>query len=307
MRSNESMYPGASARVCRRAWARRRVSVAAAMAMALMAGGRSAAAQAGAAPRHTVLAPGLHLFSAAHGNLVVRIGAKESFVAGAQRPELVSAARALLAAQHAPPVRFALAMVSDDATSEGDGGWGAGGAISLAHELARARMMRAGAEALPSMGFSEVVQLGLSGDEAHVVHQPAGYSDADVIVHLEREGVLMLGADFASDGYPDLDLAAGGSFDGLVKTIDTFTRNFGQTRAQFVPMRGAATNGAVLREYRDMLVAVRDRVAKLVAGGATEHDVIAAKPTGAFDARWGHGPVSGERFAAMTFRSLARR
>jgi len=168
-------------------------------------------------------------------------------------------------------------------------------------------MMRAGAEALPSMGFSEVVQLGLSGDEAHVVHQPAGYSDADVIVHLEREGVLMLGADFASDGYPDLDLAAGGSFDGLVKTIDTFTRNFGQTRAQFVPMRGAATNGAVLREYRDMLVAVRDRVAKLVAGGATERDVIAAKPTAAFDARWGHGPVSGDRFAAMTFRSLARR
>jgi hypothetical protein len=168
-------------------------------------------------------------------------------------------------------------------------------------------MMRAGVDALPSMGFSEVVQLGLSGDEAHVVHQPAGYSDADVIVHLEREGVLLLGADFASDGYPDLDLAAGGSFDGLVKTIDTFTRNFGQTKAQFVPIRGAATNGTALREYRDMLVAVRDRVAKLVAGGATERDVVAAKPTAAYDARWGRGPVSGDRFAAMTFRSLARR
>ena len=86
------------------------------MAMALVAGGRSAAAQAGTAPRHTVLGPGLHLLSVAHGNLVVRIGAKESFVAGAQRPELVAAARALLASQHAPPVRFALAMASEDAT-----------------------------------------------------------------------------------------------------------------------------------------------------------------------------------------------
>ena len=132
--------------------------------------------------------PGLHLLSVPRGNLLVRIGAKESFVAGAQRPELVAAARALLASQHAPPVRFALAMASDDAAREGDGGWSAAGAISLAHELARGRMMRARVATLPSMGFSEVVQLGLSGDEAHVVHQPAGYSDADVIVHLEARG-----------------------------------------------------------------------------------------------------------------------
>jgi cyclase len=305
MRSNEAMYPRAGARIYRCAWARRSAMVL--VSMALLAGGQSAAAQAGGAPRHTLIGPGLHLFSVARGNLVVRIGAKESFVAGAQRPELVAAARALLASEHAPPVRFALAMASEDATREGDGGWSASGAVSLAHELARARMMRAGVPALPSMGFSEVVQLGLSGDEAHVVHQPAGYSDADVIVHLEAEGVLMLGADYASDGYPDLDLSAGGSFDGLVKTIDTFTRNFGQTRAQFVPLRGAATNGVALREYRDMLVAVRDRVAKLVAGGATERDVVAAKPTAPFDARWGRGPVSGDHFAALAFRSLARR
>jgi hypothetical protein len=305
MRSNEAMDSRAGARLYWGAWMRRSAFVV--VSMALLAGGRGASAQAGTAPRHTVIGPGLHLLSVARGNLVVRIGAKESFVAGAQRPELVAAARALLAAQHAPPVRFALAMASEGATREGDGGWSASGAVSLAHELARARMMRDGVAALPSMGFSEVVQLGLSGDEAHVVHQPSGYSDADVIVHLEREGVLMLGADFASDGYPELDLAAGGSFDGLVKTIDTFTRNFGQTRAQFVPMRGAVTNGAALRDYRDMLVAVRDRVAKLVAGGATERDVVAAKPTAAFDARWGHGLVSGDRFAAMAFQSLARR
>jgi hypothetical protein len=219
----------------RRAPARRSVYVLAAL--ALITGGPSAGAQAATAPRHTLMGPGLHLLSVARGNLLVRIGAKESFVAGAQRPELVAAARALLASEHAPPVRFALAMASEDAT---------------------------------------------------------------------REGVLMLGADFASDGYPDLDVAAGGSFDGLVKTIDTFTRNFGATNVQFVPMRGPATNGAALRAYRDMLVAVRDRVAKLVAGGASERDVVAAKPTAAFDARWGHGPVSGDQFAAMAFRSLAR-
>jgi len=135
--------------MCRRAVARRSLCVL--VSMALLVAGRSAAAQAGSAPRHTVIGPGLHLLSVPRGNLLVRIGARESFVAGAQRPELVAAARALLASQHAPPVRFALAMASDDAAREGDGGWSAAGAISLAHELARGRMMRARVATLPSM------------------------------------------------------------------------------------------------------------------------------------------------------------
>ena len=39
--------------------------------------------------------------------------------------------------------------------------------------------------------------------------------------------------------------------------------------------------------YRNMLVTVRDRVAKLVAEGKTLEQVIAAHPTAEFDATWG--------------------
>jgi hypothetical protein len=168
-------------------------------------------------------------------------------------------------------------------------------------------MATASGAPLPTMGFSEVVQLGLSGEEAHVVHQPAGYSGADVIVHLERGGIFVTGSDFTSNGYPDLDLDAGGSFKGMIRTVSTFVDHFGGTQIRFVPIRGPVTGGAELRAYRDMLVGVRDRVSKLIAGGAKERDVIAAKPTAAFDAKWGHGPVSGDRFAATVFCSLSAR
>jgi len=273
-----------------------------------MLAARVASAQANSpAPAHSVIVPGVHLISNDRGNLVVRIGAKESFVAGAQRPELVAAARTLLTAQHAPAVRFAVALAAEDAAQHGDGGWGATGAVSVAHEVERGRMAEARTTALPSIGFSEVVQLALSGDEAHVVHQPAGYSNGDAIVHLERSGVLLLGADYASNGYPDLDLKGGGSLAGTIQTIDTFLKAFGSTSMRFVPIRGPVTGAAELRAYRDMLAGVRDRVLTLVSGGATERDVVAAKPTAAFDARWGRGPVSGDRFAALAFHSLSGR
>jgi hypothetical protein len=277
-------------------------------AVLMLLGSREAGGQsASGAPADSVIGPGLHVVSNQRGTLLVRIGARESFVAGAQRPELVAAARALIARLHAPAVRFGVALAAEDAARFGDGGWGASGAVTLAHEIARAHMGSTPGAPLPTMGYSEVVQVGLSGEEAHVVHQPAGYSGADAIVHLEREGVFITGADFTSNGYPDIDLANGGSLAGMIQTVSTVVDHFGGTRMLFVPIRGPVANGAELRAYRDMLVSVRDRVAQLIAGGANERAVVTAKPTAAFDARWGHGPVSADRFATTVFHSLAGR
>ena len=284
-----------------------RIHLVLALAIGALLAPRLALAQKAVAPIHTVIGPGLHLLSDANGTLLVRVGAKESFVVGAQRPALVAAARTLLASLHAPKVRFAVALAASDAVKDGDGGWGSAGAVTFAHEGLRGAIANAPSSPLPTVGFSEVIQIELSGDEAHVVHQPAGYSSSDAIVHLEREGVLLMGGDYTSNGYPELFLRAGGTLNGMIQTVDTFVRNFGATNMQFVPIRGPATNGAALREYHDMLVAVRDRVQRLIAAGGTEQSIVAAKPTASFDAKWGHGPVTGDQFAAAAFHSLSGR
>ena len=38
-------------------------------------------------------------------------------------------------------------------------------------------------------------------EDAHVVKQPDGVTDADIVVHFEHAGVLYLGS-FTSDGFP---------------------------------------------------------------------------------------------------------
>jgi len=257
------------------------------------------------------------LFSNAHNNLLVQREPRATFVAGVQDPALVARARDWLSAQHAPPVRWVLAAAGDSAAEYGDGGWGATGATVVAYEGIRGRMMgmrqpnrpASAPNAVPSLGFSEVVQLSLGDDEAHAVHQKeAGYGKSDVTVHIEGADVLYLGNVFTSDGYPDIDLASGGSIDGLIRTVDWFVTNFGDaSRVRYVPGRGAVADAHALHEYRDMLTSVRDAVRPLVAAGKSDAEIVAARPTSAFDARWGHGRILPARFVTLVAQSLRRR
>jgi hypothetical protein len=48
------------------------------------------------------------------------------------------------------------------------------------------------------------------------------------------------------------------------------------------------SNRAELSAFRDMLVATRDNVARLKQQGRSLDETIAAKPTAAFDAKWGN-------------------
>ncbi len=158
------------------------------------------------------------------------------------------------------------------------------------------------------MGFSEVLQLATDGDEIHAVHQPAGFSDADVSVHFEQRRLLYLGNLFTTDGYPALDLAHGGSLAGLITTAERFLAMFGarpEVIALVVPGRGPVAHLEDVRTFHDMLVGVRDRIAPQVRAGTALAAVLASGPTRGFDEQWGRGPVTPEQFVTLVYRSLA--
>ena len=50
---------------------------------------------------------------------------------------------------------------------------------------------------------------------------------------------------------------------------------------------GPLGNKAELQAYHDMLVTVRDRVAKLVKSGKSQDEVVAARPTKEFEEKYG--------------------
>jgi hypothetical protein len=143
----------------------------------------------------------------------------------------------------------------------------------------------------------------INGESIHVVHQRPGYSNADAIVHFHVANLIYLGEVFPGDGYPLIDPAQGGTLDGLVNTLDGWT----DSAFHIVPARGKVTNGASVKDFRDMIVTVRDRVKRMIDGGRTESQVLLEHPTANFDTRWGHGRVSSDQFVRGIYSALKSR
>src|SRR5271156_3725975 len=70
------------------------------------------------------------------------------------------------------------------------------------------------------------------------------------------------------------------------------------------------SNRAELKEFRDMLVTVRDNVAALKKKGMTRDETVAAKPTAAYDAKFGAfviDPASSQGWSTRGCDHQARR
>jgi hypothetical protein len=53
-----------------------------------------------------------------------------------------------------------------------------------------------------------------------------------------------------------------------------------------------------------MLVTVRNNVAALKQQGKSLDEIVAAKPTAAFDAKWGNFVFNGDQFTRMVYAGL---
>jgi len=267
--------------------------------------------------RVTEVAPRAYMLSGPTGNMLAYVGRNEIFLTGVQASGLTPRVRSTLATLGPAPVRWVILMPTESGRATGDAGWERAGATTIAHEYLRYRLdPRLGvlppdssgphSGEWPTIGFSEVFQIDVEGEEIHAVHQPAGFSNADASVHLENANVLYLGNTFTADGYPAVDLDQGGSVTDMIKTVNPFL-GFPVTM-RIVPGRGSAVATVQdLRAYRDMLVAVRDRVQALVGKGKTLQEVVAARPTAGFDSKWGSGPVPPRRFVELVYRSLTEK
>jgi len=64
------------------------------------------------------------------------------------------------------------------------------------------------------------------------------------------------------------------------------------------------SNRAELQAYRDMLVAIRDNVAALKRQGRSLEEIVAAKPTAAYDAKWGQFVIGPALFTKLVYEGV---
>lgn len=157
--------------------------------------------------------------------------------------------------------------------------------------------------ALPAKVFRKDLKLSLNGEELVLRHYHPAHTDSDISVAFTEADILHTGDTWWNSHFPFIDYNTGGSINGMIEAANT---NIARVSAKtiIIPGHGPVGGKAELIEYRDMLVTVRDRVAALKKQGKSLEEVIAAKPTADYDAKWGGFVINGSTFTTLVYAGV---
>lgn len=196
---------------------------------------------------------------------------------------------------------------------------GNAGALIIAHENAQRRMVDPGpgaapvpAAALPTdTFFDDEDEVYFNGEAVRLLHQPAAHTDGDILVFFRKSDVVSTGDLYVNTGYPFVDVARGGTINGIVNALNaiidlTVPRDKQEGGTMVVPGHGRIADEADVVEYRDMITIIRDRVQLMIGKGMTLQQVTDAAPTADYDGRYGatSGFWTTEMFVEAVFRTL---
>lgn len=202
----------------------------------------------------------------------------------------------------------------------GDIGASAGeGATIIAAQQVLDRMSRkdgntpaAPSDAWPTDTYiTDEKDLFFNGEAIQIFHQPNAHTDGDSIVFFRRSDVVVTGDIFVTTGYPVIDLARGGSYQGLLDGLNhiidiTIPAGKQEGGTYVIPGHGRLCDEADVVEYRDMMTILRDRFADMIRRGMTLEQFKAQKPSRDYDPLYGtdKGFWTTDKFLDAAYKSL---
>jgi glyoxylase-like metal-dependent hydrolase (beta-lactamase superfamily II) len=138
--------------------------------------------------------------------------------------------------------------------------------------------------ALPLVTYRGAMTFHMNGEDVQLIPVPVAHTDGDTMVRFPGVDVIMTGDFYRSVGYPNIDRANGGALNGLVAGLNAVIDAAGRA-TKIIPGHGAIVGKIGVAAHRDMVLAIRDKVAALVRQGKSQDEVLAAKPTSEYDAR----------------------
>lgn len=192
----------------------------------------------------------------------------------------------------------------------------AAGAEITAHENTRKRMSvatrvegwdwtfpAAPAGALPATVFVAEHEMRRNDTRITLKYYGPAHTDSDAWVIFTDADVVHVGDTWWNGVYPFIDYSTGGSINGQIQAADANLAAF-TNKTIIIPGHGPVGDRSGVAEFRDMLVAIRENVAKLKKQGRSLDGVIAAKPTAAFDAKWGQFLITPAAFTGLVYQGV---
>src|SRR6516162_2644820 len=251
------------------------------------------------------------------GNIAVLTGADGKVFIDAgitvSRPRILEAANGLSRA----PVKHLINTHWHFDHTDGNQWLNAEGAAIIAHENTHKHLLVAQRvedwdfnfpssplPAVPSETFSSEKILELNRFTLHLKYYGPAHTDSDISVAIPEADVFHCGDTYWNGFYPFIDYSTGGNIDGMIKAAEGNVAAVTDNTIVIPGHGNPVSNKAELSAYRDMLVAIRDNVAKLKQQGRSLDETIAAKPTAAFDAKWGQFVITPALFTRLVYQGV---
>ena len=261
------------------------------------------------------LADRIYMLEGAGGNVVVFVYDEGVLLVDDKLAPASPQVKAAVAAITPKPIRFVVNSHWHRDHSGGNEAIAADGSVIVAHENVRKRMSVDGfiavfdrkvtaspLRALPIVTFTRNLSFHLGGEEISVIHVAHAHTDGDSFVYFRNANILHMGDCFLHGSYPVIDYSNGGTFTGTIasaeKAIDLL-----DDRARIIPGHGPVANREALREWRNMLAAIYERVKKAVAEGKNLAQIKAERPTKEWDARFPQSFVTSDHVIEEAYRA----
>jgi len=281
--------------------------------MALMAAGAYAAQQQEAEVKTTDLGRNTYMLEGAGGNVTIAVGTDGVIMVDAQFAPMHNNLKAAIAKVTDQKVKYLINTHYHGDHTGGNAAFGKEGAIIVAHQNLKDRLANppAGAngqtpaasppEALPKQVYTDKTTVSTGGRTAQLTHI-AAHTDTDTVVYFPDANVLAVGDTGGANRYPNI--ALGGSIDGMISGVETYLK-IGNAQTKIVPGHGPLSTKADFQAYHDMLVKMRDRVAKLKSEGKTADQAAAAKPLAPDIQTWAkQDDMASDRVVRQIYASL---
>ena len=214
------------------------------------------------------------------------------------------------------PIRFLInTHVHGDHTG-GNANLGAMGVTIIARPQLRARLEKpspnaagvagtpAPAAALPRLTYDAPMTFHMNDEQVQLIPIPAAHTDGDTLVKFVNADVIMTGDFYRSIAYPNIDRINGGTLPGLLAGLNKVIELAGPS-TKILPGHGPIVDRTAVAAHRDLIIALRDKIAPMVKKGMTLEQVVAAKPTAEFDAKVAMPGTTGDRFVGQLYAELS--
>jgi len=243
----------------------------------------------------TKITDSIYLLNGPNANVLVSIGKDGTILVDSEMQLTSEKIKKVISDITDKPIKYIINTHWHPDHSEGNINFGKEGAIIIAHDLARERLMNSQFTSfdntttpplpeigLPIITYTDSMKLFQNDDEIRIIYQENGHTDGDSIVYFTKNNVLDLGDLFSDKAYPYIDKESNGNIDDLISSLDNSTL-FINDQTKIVGGHSGVANITQFNYYLDMLKEHRHKVSEMKKAGKSLEEVVSENLTKKYD------------------------